>query len=244
MLFHDKLYRPTMLFMLLCFSFIANAQSLPDVKSKPHFAKVFTQGLIIKDNIVWESSGLYGKSLLTKWDLNTGKILKQKKIEKRYFAEGLTELNGSLFLLTWKAGVAFEINQDTLETIKKHHYTGEGWGLTSNGKQLIMSNGSDSLQFINPQTFKLEKTIHVHVENAAIRNLNELEWIDGMIWANIYQTDYIVVIDPETGLVVKNYYLPHLLKGRKPGVLNGIAYDKVQKKIWVTGKNWPLLFEF
>ncbi|MBL4772869.1 MAG: glutaminyl-peptide cyclotransferase [Alcanivoracaceae bacterium] len=250
MLFSDKLSgRLSRLLIsvifLMWFIGITSAQPLIEFKSKPHFANVFTQGLIINDNIVWESSGLYGRSLLTKWDLNTGKILKQKKIEAKYFAEGLTELSGHLFMLTWKKGIAFEIDKETLQTIKTHHYQGEGWGLTTNGRQLIMSNGTDSLQFINPQSFKVERVVRVHLDKTFIYNLNELEWINGMVWANVYQTDYIVVIDPATGLVTNKYHLPHLLKGwgKKPGVLNGIAYDKVQNKIWVTGKNWPLLFE-
>ena len=231
--------------LLVGVSFNGIAQSLVVQNSKKHFATVYTQGLIINDNMVWESSGLYGKSMVTQWDLDTGKVIKQKKLDRKYFAEGLTELNGKLFLLTWKAGVAFELDKQTLEITDKHHYKGEGWGLTTDGKQLIMSNGSDSIQFIDPETFKVERIIRVHMDRVLIYNLNELEWINGMIWANIYTTDYIVVIDPKTGSVSKKFYLPHLLgkKSKKPGVLNGIAYDKVTKKTWVTGKNWPLLFQ-
>ncbi len=216
---------------------------LRENKSVPHFEPVFTQGLIIEDNIVWESSGLYGKSLLTQWDLTTGKILQQKKIDKKYFAEGLTELNDKLYMLTWRAGIAFEFDKNSLTIIKKHHYTGEGWGLTTDGQQLIMSNGSEVIQFINPDTFKVQRSIQVHSGQSVIRNINELEWINGKIWANVYQTDYIIVIDPETGLIEENFHLPNLLAGKKPGVLNGIAYDPKQHKIWVTGKNWPSLFE-
>ena len=235
-------YVPIPLFVV----FVSHAQLLASPPSKAHFSKVFTQGLIIKNNIVWESSGLYGKSLLTKWNLDTGKVIKQRKLANKYFAEGLTELNGHLYQLTWKAGIAFEIDMNTLATIKQHSYQGEGWGLTANGTQLIMSNGSDVLQYINPVTFKTESSIKVHIGQSPINNLNELEWINGMIWANVYQTDYIVVIDPRTGEVMDKYYLPNLLSSniKKPGVLNGIAYDESNGKIWITGKKWPFLYEF
>lgn len=229
---------------LLAFSLNAQ-QLLNEPNAKLHFAPVFTQGLIINNNIIWESSGLYTKSMLTKWNLRTGKVLKQRKFKDKYFAEGLTELNGFLYMLTWKEGVAFKMNPETLETIDTFKFTGEGWGLTSNTTHLIMSNGSAELLFINPQNFKVEKTISAHVDDIKINKLNELEWINGQIWANVYQTDYIVVIDPETGSISKTYHLPDLLKNKaKPGVLNGIAYDKVTKKIWLTGKKWPLLFSF
>ncbi len=224
-------------------TYSSSAQLLTKPNSVDHFAPVFTQGLIIQDNKVWESSGLYGKSMLTQWDLKTGQIIKQQKIDNKYFAEGLTELNGKLYMLTWKAGVAFVFDQHSLEPIGKHHYTGEGWGLTDNGTSLVMSNGSDVIQFIDPETFKLEKSIQVHSDGSPVRYLNELEWINGKIWANVYQTDYIIIIDPETGAVEDHYHLPNLLSGRKPGVLNGIAYDQEQHNIWVTGKNWPSLFE-
>jgi len=231
--------------LFVCISMPLYAQLSQTNDSKPHFSEFFTQGLIINNNIVWESSGLYGISKLTQWNINTGEILKQREFSKKYFLEGLTELNGRLFLLTWKAGMAFEVDKQTLKTIKTHRYYGEGWGLTNNGKQLIMSNGTDTLKFINPQTFKTEKTLRVHIGDTPISSINELEYIDGKIWANVYQTDYIVVIDPQSGSIVNRFHLPHLMKDqiRKPGVLNGIAYDKVHKKTWVTGKNWPLIFE-
>lgn len=231
--------------LLLGFSALSFAQMLEEKQTKKHFDAVFTQGLIIQDNIVWESSGLYGKSLLTKWNLETGKVIKQRKFDKKYFAEGLTELNGKLYMITWREQTAFEIDKETLETLKIFNYVGEGWGLTDDNKQLIMSNGTSTIQFINPETFKVDKTINVHINGSPLNRLNELEFIDGKIWANVYQTDYIVVIDPSTGAVTNNHHLPNLLKNymRKPGVLNGIAYDEVTKKTWVTGKKWPSLFE-
>lgn len=235
----------SLLFCLIFANSLSCAQSVLEYNSRKHSTACFTQGLIIKNNTVWESCGGYGKSQLKQWNLETGKLIKRTRFDKKYFAEGLTELNGKLYMLTWQEGVAFEIDPNTLKTIKQHKYAGQGWGLTNNGQQLIMSNGSDALQFINPITFKIESKIHVKINGVSINNLNELEYIDGKIWANVFQTDYIIVIDPKTGSVNKNYYLPNLLNGNKPkpGVLNGIAYDLEHNKIWVTGKNWPLLFE-
>lgn len=221
------------------------AQPLKDRASIPHFSKCYTQGLIIQDGMVWESCGQFGESHLMKWELATQKIIKQVKLDDKYFAEGLTEINGHLFMLTWQAGVAFEIDPKTLKTLKTHKYKGEGWGLTSDGKQLIMSNGSEVIQFINPKTFATESAIKVTINGKPVNRLNELEWIDGKIYANVFQTDYIITIDPQTGAITDKHHLPKLLKNifRKPGVLNGIAYDKTTKKTWITGKNWPLMFE-
>jgi len=221
------------------------AQPLKDRNSLPHFSKCYSQGFIIQDGEVWESCGLFGESQLIHWEMTTQKIINQVKFEDKYFAEGLTELDGKLYMLTWRSGIAFEIDKLTLKTLKTHPYEGEGWGLTTDGKLLIMSNGSDVLQFINPQSFTVEHSIKVTIDKKPVSRLNELEWIDGEIYANVYQTDYIVVIDPKTGIIKKKYHLPNLLKNvfRKPGVLNGIAHDKSTKKTWITGKNWPLMFE-
>ncbi len=238
---HRTIY---LIFLLLLSSIVAHGQLLDSEKVKKHFDNVFTQGLIIEGSIVWESSGLYGESLLTKWDLNTSKVIKQRKFDEKYFAEGLTEHDGKLYMITWREKTAFEIDKDTLETIRTLDYQGEGWGLTSDEQFIIMSNGTDLIQFKDSENFKTQKTIKVHINGKPLMYLNELEYIDGFIWANVWQTDYIVVIDPNTGAVVKNYHLPNLLKNymRKPGVLNGIAFDKKTKHIWVTGKKWPSLF--
>jgi len=229
----------------LAIAFAVDAQPLKERMSLPHFSKCYTQGLIIIDKQVWESCGQFGESHLIHWELDTQNIIKQVKFDDKYFAEGLTKLDGKLFMLTWRAGVAFEINPQTLETIKFHKYAGEGWGLTTDGKQLIMSNGSDILQFIDPETFTVKHSVKVTIDGKPVHRLNELEWIDDKIYANVFQTDYIVIIDPKTGIITNKHHLPNLLKNvfRKPGVLNGIAYDKSTKKTWVTGKNWPLMFE-
>ena len=236
----------SLIFILLMLSvFQLNAQTVANNNSKKHSKACFTQGLIIHDNIVWESCGGFGISQLKKWDLETGKVLSRNRLDRKYFSEGLTELNGDIYVLTWQSQTAFKVDKETLEIKQEFKYKGEGWGLTQDGSHLIMSNGSNLIQFINPETFAVVKTIKAHINGSALHYLNELEWIDGKIWANVYQTDYIVVIDPISGEVVNKYHLPNLLKDhiKKPGVLNGIAFDKITKKTWVTGKNWPLLFE-
>lgn len=243
--YYSKHYFPFILLGLLYVCLRLDAKTYGE-HSLPHDPTCFTQGLVVKDNLVWESCGLYGKSRIINWNLTTGKVINEKPVEAKYFAEGLTELNGKLYMLTWQSQIAFEINPDTLETTKEFHYEGQGWGLTTDGKSLIMSNGSNALQFINPKDFSVEKTILVNLDGTPVYYLNELEWIDGKIWANVFQSDYIVVINPTTGKIFQRFTLPYLLKNKnikKPGVLNGIAKDIKTNKIWVTGKNWPLIFE-
>ncbi len=231
-------------FIFICTSLIAKAQPLKSRESLPHFTKCYTQGLVIHNSQVWESCGQFGESHLMHWDLKTQKIINQVKFSDKYFAEGLTEFNGRLYMLTWRSGIAFEIDKQTLKTIKTHKYKGEGWGLTTDNQHLIMSNGSNVLQFINPESFEVEYSINVTINGKPVSQLNELEWIDGKIYANIFQSNYIVEIDPKTGVIVTKHHLPNLLENtmRRPGVLNGIALDKVTSKIWITGKNWPLMF--
>ena len=233
------------LWCLLLTTCLTLAQPLKDRDSTPHFSECYTQGLIIQNDMVWESCGLFGESHLMQWDLKTQKVLKKTSFDDKYFAEGLTELNGKLYMITWRSGVAFEIDKNTFKTLKTFKYKGEGWGLTTDGKQLIMSNGTDEIQFIKPEDFSVLHKIKVAIDGKPVNALNELEWIDDKIYANVYQTDYIVVIDPHSGHIVKKFYLPNLLKNvfRKPGVLNGIAKDKSTGKVWITGKNWPKMFE-
>ncbi len=241
-MFHNNFF---LIWLLLSCS-VLKAQPLKPVNSIPHDPITFTQGFIVKDHIAWESSGLYNRSFIRQWDLRTGRVLQQKSLDRHLFAEGLTELNGALFLITWRAGKAFKIDPNNLSESTEYSYEGEGWGLTTDGQQLIMSNGSHQLQFINPNDFSVKKTINVNFNGNKVRWLNELEWINGLIWANVFQTDYIVVIDPKDGTVLQRHLLTNLLGPikNKPGVLNGIAYDEVHKKIWITGKNWPKVFEF
>ncbi len=222
------------------------AQPVKSVDSVPHDPQTFTQGFIVKDHIAWESSGLYKQSFIRQWDLRSGEVLQQLTLDDDLFAEGLTELDGQLYLITWRAGKAFKINPNDLQAITEYRYQGEGWGLTTDGKQLIMSNGSSQLQFIDPKDFSVKKRLQVQLQGQQVSGLNELEWIDGKIWANVFQTDFIVVIDPDTGAITERYHLPKLLgiPRKQPGVLNGIAYDEVHKKIWITGKNWPVVFDF
>ena len=215
--------------------------------SYPHDPNLFTQGFEINDGIVVESSGLYGKSLLRRYTLSTGKLINQVKLPGHLFAEGLTQLNGSLYLLTWKAGIAQVYDSKSLTKLKTINYSGQGWGLTNNGSQLIMSNGSHKLVFRDPNNFEIKRAIDVFENGKAIRNLNELEWVKGKIYANIWNSSDVVIISPTDGKVLQRINLQKLHKAANAmgtnQVLNGIAYDKANQKLYVTGKNWPLIFE-
>jgi len=210
---------------------------------KPHIKTCSTQGIFIENGIIYESCGGYSKSLLISWEIETGKVLKSWKLSNTVFAEGLTHFNGLLYLLSWKAGKVFILDKNLFKLRKTIEYVGEGWGLTSNDNLLIMSNGTQKLFFINPATFKIVKTISIHSKEIPIGRLNELEWINGEIWANVYKSTKILVINPQTGQVLKHYDLKNIMNEYKinEGVLNGIAYDKKLNEIWLTGKNWPLM---
>lgn len=243
---YREIKNSAVLIIFLFFSVIAYSQNVEKPDSISHDSNCYTQGLIIKDNIAKESCGGYGKSKVMIWNMQSGEVIQSKRIDDKYFAEGLTELNDKLYMLTWQSQIALQLNSETLEIEKQFNYKGQGWGLTTDGKSLIMSNGSNIIQYVNPDNFSVEKSIEVTLGGTPVYYLNELEWIDGKIWANVYQTDYIVVINPKTGKVFQRYILPNLLKDmniKKPGVLNGIAKDNETGKIWVTGKNWPLMFE-
>lgn len=170
----------------------------------------------------------------------------QLALGKKYFAEGLTLLDGRLYQLTWHSQRGFIYNPDNLLMIGDFSIKGEGWGLTNNGRQLIISNGSQWLTFVNPADFSISRKLEVTYENKPLTRLNELEWIDGLIYANIWQSDWLVMIDPQTGKVVARVslkdILPSQLKTPKTDVLNGIAYDRDNKRLLVTGKYWPQLF--
>lgn len=218
------------------------------LEARSHFVDVFTQGLIKSEGKVWESSGGYGTSFLLLWDYSTGEVINKGKVPDQYFAEGITLLNDQLYMLTLNKGLAYQLDPYTFQVIKEHLYQGPGWGLTTDGAQLIMSSGSDMLQFIDPETFKVIRQTRVRIVDQSVYGINELEWVDGKVWANVYQTDYILVIDPVTGLVEKRYYLPELKpvkqKPIKPNVLNGIAWDKEKNQVLITGKNWSRLYIF
>jgi len=212
------------------------------LEQRQHDARTFTQGLEIHAAKLYESSGGYGKSFVRKMDLVSGAILKQQALPANWFAEGLSLHNDQLFLLSWQRQQGLVLNSNTLKPIAQFRYQGQGWGLCNDGQQLIMSNGSATLQFIDPKTFKINNTITVHSDDASEhwKNLNELEFAYGLVWANIWQSNKIIAIDPKTGLIKYQLDLSRLTpkKSDPNAVLNGIAFDAKQKAFWVTGKLW------
>lgn len=230
------------------------------VQSYPHDTAAFTQGLeIYKGNFI-ESTGLIGRSSLRKVEIKSGQVLKLVPVDKDIFAEGLTLLNDTIYQLSWQNHVVYMYDADDLSPIGSANWSGEGWGLTNDGKHLIISDGSDKLYFVEPVSLRLKNILSVVDQYGAVNNLNELEMIDGFIFANRWQYDYIIKIDPATGYVVGTIDLKDFLKKNskkdlsylgKPGttasetgaVLNGIAYDKDKKSVYITGKLWPEVFE-
>ena len=220
------------------------------VKVYPHDPQAFTQGLIFERGRLYESTGLNGHSSLREIELETGKILRIKNLAPEHFGEGLTLHKGKLYQLTWQSGVGFVYDFNSLEYLEPFAYRyGEGklnpWGLTDNGKELILSDGSSMIYFIDPITHKETRRIIVTRESLEIGKINELEYIKNEIFANIWQTDLIIRVDPETGEVIGEIDLSKLYKEKKSNnqVLNGIAYDRDQDRLFVTGKKWSKLFE-
>jgi len=217
------------------------------VNSYPHARDAYTQGLIFQDGILWESTGERGRSSLRKVDLKTGKVLKKVDVPLEFFAEGMTVLDGKVYQLTWQEHKGFIYDAETLKKLGEFSYQGEGWGLTHDGESLIMSDGTNQLRFLHPNTLQVKRTISVFDKGEPLAQLNELEFIKGEIWANIWQTDKIVQLDPQTGKILGWIDLTGLLPTRdytpETDVLNGIAYDKEGDRLFVTGKLWPKLFE-
>lgn len=215
------------------------------VKAYPHDTGSYTQGLFWHDGSLYESTGLNGKSTFRKVDLQSGKALTKLPFNKKYFVEGSVILEDKLYILTWTNKVIFIYDADTLEYRSTYSYPREGWGLTTDGKSLISSDGSSRIYFLTPE-LKFERSINVTLNGRAVRYLNELEWIDGRIWANVYTTDTIVIINPDTGIVEATVdcegLLPERLRTYDTDVLNGIAVDS-EGRIFLTGKNWPELYE-
>ncbi len=216
------------------------------INTYPHDPQAFTQGLVYDRGFFYEGTGLYGESSLRKVELATGKVLEKLALEQRYFGEGITLWQDQIVQLTWKSQVGFIYNQETFAKEGEFTYPTEGWGLTHNGDRLIMSDGTDNLYFLDPETFKKIDSIQVRYQGKPVGRLNELEYIDGEIFANIWMTNFIARISPDTGEVISLIDL----RGLNPSagkngqdVLNGIAYDQVGRKLFVTGKLWPKLYE-
>jgi glutamine cyclotransferase len=239
------------LFSVLIFLAACNkAQPTQDysvVQTYPHDRGAFTEGLLFHDGFLYESTGLYGRSSLRKVDLKTGEVRQQVNIPLLVFGEGLALLDGKLYQLTWQNHIGFVYDLNTFKPERQFSYPFDGWGLTTDGKLLISSDGSDQIRFIDPRTFAVQRTISVVENGKPVMNLNELEYVKGKIYANIWRTDHIVRIDPATGVVLQDYDLSGLLspQDHEPNtdVLNGIAYDPDGDHLYVTGKLWPKLFE-
>ena len=217
------------------------------VAEHPHLRTSYTQGLQFVDGEMWEGTGEYGRSQLLCTDLASGKVLQSKKLSKEEFGEGITVLGDKIYQLTWLNGKMHTYDKATLRHLATHTYKGEGWGLTTDGEKLYMSDGTNYIRVLNPETMSQERRFGVTLRGQSLQNLNELEWIEGKIWANVYTTDYIVIINPENGVVEGIINLSGILPtseyDSRTDVLNGIAYDKATKRIFVTGKNWSKLFE-
>lgn len=213
----------------------------------PHSTDSYTQGLQYADGVLWEGTGLCGESVVQRLDIETGKTEVLFRLPDSEFGEGIALLGDKLYQLTWHSNTAHLYDLTRRTKIRDFRYAGEGWGLTTDGKRLYMSDGSASIRTRDPETFRHETTITVTYKGEPVPYLNELEWIEGKIWANVYTTDRIVIIDPASGVVEGVVDLSGLLPEEEvtpsTDVLNGIAYDPVAKRIFVTGKNWSKLFE-
>lgn len=213
----------------------------------PHDRNAFTQGLLIDNGQLFESTGQYGQSSVRRVDLNTGRVEQATALPDDYFGEGLALVGERLYQLTWKAGVALVYDRHSLQRVARFDYNGQGWGLTYDGRNLVMSNGSATLTRIDPSDFSVLGHIVVHEDGRPVRRLNELEYINDEIWANVWQTDRIVRIDPASGDVIASLdasALKHALKpGGAPDVLNGIAWDASAQRLYLTGKYWSELFQ-
>ncbi|SDX33029.1 Glutamine cyclotransferase [Hydrobacter penzbergensis] len=223
------------------------------VKVYPHDTSSYTQGLIWQNNTMYEGTGWRGVSKLRTVDINTGKPIKQISLPDTVFGEGIAILNNKIYQLTYQEHKVYVYDLSSFKKLQEFEWPYEGWGLTTNGKQLIISTGDSNLYFVNPENFHIERTVGVSDNNGYVPNLNELEYVNGSIYANVYETDYIIKINPETGHVDGKVDMSSLLQ--KAGatydprqvdagyVLNGIAYDAAKNSFYITGKRWPILCE-
>ena len=249
--------RPHLLIAFLGLLAAAMAASAPAVRvddyqiihTYPHDRRAFTQGLIYVDGHLYESTGLNGRSSLRMVNLTSGEVLQKHDLPEEYFGEGLTDWGSALIQLTWTSHTAFVYDRFTFSQQRTFRYEGQGWGLTHDETNLILSDGTSYLRFLNPRTFRVVRRIRVTDDDSghAIDNLNELEYVHGEIYANVWQTDEILRISPRTGKIVGRIDLSGIIDKRElegdGAVLNGIAYDAAQDRIFVTGKLWPKLFE-
>jgi glutaminyl-peptide cyclotransferase len=223
----------------------APVEAVREVRSHPHDPRAFTQGLLWHDGLLYESTGRYGESTIRAVDLETGEVRRRVDLPPQYFGEGIALLHGHLYQLTWREGVAFLWDPATLREAGRVQYSGEAWGLTTDGESLIVSDGSSYLTWVDPGTFAVRRTVRVTDGGRPVDQLNELEWVRGEVWANVWHSNHIMRIDPATGALVGRLDLSALVPpiADNEAVLNGIAYDEAGDRLFVTGKLWPRLFE-
>jgi glutamine cyclotransferase len=217
------------------------------IKTYPHDINAYTQGFEFYNGVLLEGTGQYSESTLRKTDYKTGKVTEQIKLEDKYFGEGITVLKDKIYQLTWKEKKGFVYDAKSFKLEKTFSFETEGWGITNDGEKLYMSDGTEKIYIINPDTFKVEDFINVYTNGAKIEAVNEMEWINGRIWANIYQKDAIAVINPKTG-AVENVINCSELRSKvtqhpELDAFNGIAFNPITKTYFVTGKNWDKTFE-
>ncbi len=212
----------------------------------PHDPDAFTQGLAYRDGVLYEGTGLYGGSSLRETRLATGEVVRSQRLPPQLFGEGIALFGDRLIQLTWRSGIGLVWDLEDLTIVGTFVYPTEGWGITSDGHRLIMSDGTSTLRFLDPETFRATGTVEVMAEGAPLPNLNELEYVDGLVYANVWKTDEIAIISPETGVVVAWIDLSGLLteeERHQADVLNGIAYDPDNDRLLLTGKLWPKIFQ-
>lgn len=224
-----------------------NASGVSIIARYPHDRGAYTQGLVWQGGAMYEGTGLTGESSLRRVALESGAVEQRVDLDGTLFGEGVAAVGDRLYQLTWKAGTVYVYDRASFALLDSMKYTGEGWGLTYDGTNLIQSDGTDRLRFMDPTDFHEVRSVRVTDNGAPLTSLNELEYIEGEVWANVYQSDYIVRIDPETGAVNSWVDLRNLLaRSERTGnvdVLNGIAWDAENRRLFVTGKRWPWLFE-
>ncbi len=216
------------------------------VREYPHDPEAFTQGLIFRDGFLYESTGQTGRSSVRKVELETGAVVQRHILAHEHFGEGLTDWGAQLLQLTWVSNVGFVYDLATLKELRRFAFAGEGWGLTHDGTRLIMSDGTPNLRFLDPETFDEQWRLNVRDHNGSVDDLNELEFVKGSVYANVWLTERIAIIAPDTGMVTAWIDLTGLRPRQGPpgdDVLNGIAYDPAGQRLFVTGKLWPKLFE-
>ncbi|MDO4758055.1 MAG: glutaminyl-peptide cyclotransferase [Rikenellaceae bacterium] len=217
------------------------------VKEYPHARNAYTQGFVFHKGILWEGTGEYGGSEIRTLNLNDGSYFTEATLPDSEFGEGITIHNNYLYQLTWTENVCHVYSIETGAKVRDFRYIGEGWGLTTDGEKLYLSDGSAKIFKINPENFRREGSVTVTYKGQPVDYINELEWIEGKIWANVYLTDQILIIDPATGraegVVELEGILPDSLRDETTDVLNGIAYDAATKRILITGKKWPKIYE-